>query len=323
MGELKTVSLVVSVYNEEANVREFYRQARAASEKAAGYAFEYVFVDDGSRDGSLAELISLSESEENVRVIKLSRNFGHEAAMLAGIDGTKGDAVICMDSDLQHPPEMIPEMLAKYSEGCDIVNMARAGGGKTRIVKRLTSFLFYKFLNLITSIKLEENASDFFLVSNRAADVLRSEYREQSRFLRGFVQIMGFPKAVLQYESRERFSGESKYGFRKLFALSVNALASFSNVPLRIGIFAGCATGLLSVGVAVYSMIIKWLRGAPPGYTTIVIMLCVLFSVNFFVLGIIGEYIGHVLYESKKRPLYIVDGEYGRGACEKKTDPGI
>ncbi|MDR1664717.1 MAG: glycosyltransferase family 2 protein [Clostridiales bacterium] len=311
---LSSVSVVASVYNEEKNVEAFYAQVAEVMGAFPDTALELIFVDDGSTDGSYGAICALREKDGRVRAVKLSRNFGHEAAMLAGVDRAGGDAVICMDSDLQHPPEMIPEMLRKYREGFDVVNMTRSRyHQKTPLTKRLFSFLFYKFLNIVTSVKLEENASDFFLVSRRAADILRSEYREQTRFLRGFIQIMGFRKTALDYVSRERHSGESKYDFKKLLRLSVNALTSFSNVPLRIGVFAGSVTGLFSIIVAVYSLIKRMIEDTPPGYTTLVVLISVMFSINFFVLGIIGEYIGHILYEVKKRPLYIVDEEKSSG----------
>jgi len=299
MNENYKLSVVASVYNEEKNILEFYSRIDGEIKKLPNVEMELIFVDDGSSDGSFGIMNEIVKSDGRVKIIRFSRNFGHEAAMLAGVDNASGDAVICMDSDLQHPPECVPTILKTFEDGNEIVNMVGSD-------KPVTSRLFYKFLNVITSVKLEENASDFFLISKKAAEILRSEYREQARFLRGFIQIIGFKKTALNYESRPRFGGKSKYNAKKLFSLSVNALASFSNVPLRVGIFAGCLTGLFSIAVAVYSIVVRYLRGAPPGYTTIVILLCVLFSINFFVIGIIGEYIGHILYEVKKRPLYIV-----------------
>ena len=310
MDKTITLSVVASVYNEEKNIGEFYSQVSEIAEKLIkeGNSFEVIFVDDGSTDDSYKQIAEIKKSSEYVKILRLSRNFGHEAAMLAGIDKAKGAAIICMDSDLQHPPECIFDMLAAYNAGYDIVNMVRDGyGKKISITKRVMSFLFYKLINFIAAVKIEESASDFFLVSNRAAHVLRNEYREQSRFLRGFIQIMGFKKTVLKFKINKRFGGESKYSIKKLFSLSKSAIISFSNVPLRAGILAGGITGLIGIGVAVYSLVVKLSRGAPPGYTTIVILLCVLFSINFFVLGVIGEYIGHMLYEVKKRPLYIID----------------
>jgi dolichol-phosphate mannosyltransferase len=304
MTEPKIITLVVSVYNEEANLRAFYAKAREIAEKTEGVRFRFLFVDDGSADGSAEILRSLAGADGAVKVVRFSRNFGHEAAMLAGIDRAGGDAVICMDADLQHPPESIPEMVRAFLNGSEIVNMV---GSRRPTLSRF----FYKFLNVLASVRLEENASDFFLISDRVAGILRTEYREQARFLRGFIQIVGFRRTVLRYESRPRFAGESKYNFRKLFAFSVNTLASFSNIPLRAGILAGGVTALVSAGMAVYSLVTWRLHGAPPGYTTMVTLLCFLFSINFLLLGIIGEYIGHILYEVKGRPVYIVEEEIG------------
>lgn len=307
MEATKHITVVASVYNEEPNIEAFCG-CIVKEASGAGLMFDVLFVDDGSTDGGAEKIRRLSEADPRVGMIKLSRNFGHEAAMLAGIDNAEGDAVICMDSDLQHPPEMIPAMAKKFLEGFDVVNMTRNKNSRhTPLGKRFMSALFYKFLNFVTKVRLEENASDFFLISRKAADALRNGYRERARFLRGFIQIMGFKKTSLAYDCGKRLAGKSKYTFRSLLRLSVNALTSFSNVPLRMGIFLGCITGAASIAAAVYSLAMRLTTETPPGYTTIVTLICLLFSINFFVLGIIGEYIGHVLHEVKGRPIYIVD----------------
>lgn len=300
----RTVSVVVSVYNEEKALEEFYRET-AGVLKGLSWDYELLFVNDGSADKSLSVLKGLAAKDARVRVISFSRNFGHEAAMIAGLDYSRGDCVICMDADLQHPPECIPAILAKMEEGAEVVNMVRTGNKSAGLVKNITSGGFYWVINHISDVRFEPNASDFFALSGRAAGVLKKSYREKVRFLRGYVQNIGFQKASLQYEARPRVAGESKYSLKKLFAFSVNTILCFSNMPLKLGIYAGLASGFLGLVVLVYTLFTR--NGSPDGYATIVVLICFMFAMMFFLIGIIGEYIAILFTEMKDRPVYIVE----------------
>lgn len=311
------ISIVVSVYNEEAVLERFWAEL-AAVLGPAGFASEVIFVNDGSSDRSLDLLRTLAASCRQIRIVNLSRNFGHEAAMAAGLDQAGGDAVICMDADLQHPPELLPAMVERFRDGAEIVTMARRDNAGTSWLQRLQSRLFYTVLNLISPQQFTVNASDFFLVSARVRKVLTTEYRERTRFLRGLIQSVGFNRVCLEFAAPSRAGGKSKYSLLRLLALSISAMAVTSKLPLRAGLLLGGGFGLLSLGVGVYSLAMKFLLGhVITGYTTIVVLMSFIFSVQFVVLGVIGEYLGFLFDEIKGRPVYIVEsvieGEGGRG----------
>lgn len=295
------LSVVISVFNEELILRDFYNEILKVLENSHP-EYELVFVNDGSTDLS-GEIINSFVLNSKVKALHFSRNFGHEAAMIAGIDFASGDAIICMDSDLQHPPRLIPQMLNVFLQSdVEIINMVSKESNNKQ-----TSKFFYKTLNLISQYHLEVNASDFFMISARVADILRKEYRERVRFLRGFIQIIGFKKTTIEFEIENRKAGKSKYSLHKLISLSITAFATLSKLPLKIGIFMGLLSGLFSLFVAVYSIVMKFIDQPVSGYTTIIVFLGAMFSIQFFILGIIGEYIGFLFDEQKKRPIYIID----------------
>ena len=259
MNIINKLSVVISVYNEEAVLDKMY-QAVVPVVESLPCEYELLFVNDGSKDASPAILDRLAMESEKVKVIHFSRNYGHEAAMIAGIDYSTGDGVICMDADLQHPVE--------------------------------THF--------------EENASDFFAVTKRPAEVLRKHFRESSRFLRAYVQSIGFRKTTIEYTAGERAGGRSKYSLRNLFKFSVKAMISYSDLPLKIASLCGTSAGIASVLLIIYSIYMKIHVGAPGGYTTIIVVICFMFTVLFFLLGIIGEYLSVILGEIRRRPIYLV-----------------
>jgi glycosyltransferase, group 2 family len=302
----KKISIIVSVYNEEEVLFEFYRETIKVL-LLIDNPYEIIFVNDGSTDGSRSTLFKLSRDDENVKVIHFSRNFGHEAAMIAGIDYAGGDYIVCMDSDLQHPPTLLPEIIRKFDSGFDIINMVRTENKSAGILKNITSAGFYKVINKVSDMKLVSNASDFFGISKRVADILRNNYREKTRFLRGYVQNVGFNTTNIEYEARKRYAGESKYSIRKLFRFSMNTIMTFSNLPLKLGMYAGGMAAFLAIIMMIYT-VVSFLRvGTPSGYATIICLICFMFSVLFFIVGIIGEYLGLILAEQKDRPLYIVE----------------
>ena len=302
----KTLSVVVSCYNEELALNQFYEETATILKKLS-WDYELIFVNDGSQDQTLSVLTRLSELDEKVKMISFSRNFGHEAAMIAGLDYSQGDGIVCMDADLQHPPEYLPEIVKKLEEGCDVINMVRTRNESAGWFKNFASAAFYRLINVLSDVKFEPNASDFFAVSGKAAKVLKDNYREKVRFLRGYVQNIGFTRTTIEYEARTRVAGESKYSIKKLIAFSVNTIMCFSNLPLKLGIYAGCGAGILGIIMMIYT-IWSWARvGTPSGYATIIVLMCFMFAVLFLIVGIIGNYIAILFAELKDRPIYIVE----------------
>ena len=316
---MKNCSIIVSVYNEEASLEKFFEacfsvlnednqqneQGSTCESIMKKYKTEILFVDDGSTDASSLILDKLAlEHPDLLRVIHFSRNFGHEAAMTAGLDYAQGDFLIFMDADLQHSPDLIPEMLEKYEEGFHVVSMVRTRNASAGILKNVSSAAFYWVLNHLSPLHFEKNASDFFGISSTVQQVLKRHYREKVRYLRGYVQSVGFSKTKIEYEAGVRQGGKSHYSLRKLWAFSRNTLLSFSNLPLKLGIFASGCSMFLGILLLVYTLLTR--KGAPSGYATIVVLLCFMFAVLFFVVGIIGEYIALLFEEIKDRPIYVV-----------------
>ncbi len=314
------LSVVVSVLDEEAALPTFWEEL-CASLAPLGPAAEVVFVDDGSTDRSPAILAELARIDPRVTVVTLSRNFGHEAAMIAGVDHARGAAVIVMDADLQHPPSLIAEMMARFDQGDDVVLMARTDNQGSSWAGRRVSRAFYGLLNRLSRESLVPNASDFFLVSARVADLLRHDYRERIRFLRGIIQVLGFRRSVIPFSAPRRAGGCSKYSVTRLVLLSLSAIASFSNLPLNLGVLAGLIVGLFGFGVGVFSIMVRLAGQVVPGYTTIVVLVSLLSAIQLFVIGLIGQYLGYLFDESKRRPIYLVDHVTGGRPGGRPTEP--
>lgn len=302
---MKKISVVVSVYNEELSLNKFYQVTEKILESCA-WDYEMIFVNDGSVDRSIEILKEFAAINSKVKVVNFSRNFGHEAAMIAGIDYSTGDGIVCMDADLQHPPQCIPDIIKKFEEGYEVVAMVRTQNTDAGLIKRITSGAFYKVLNLMSPIKFENNSSDFFAMTQNVAEVLRRDYREKVRYLRGYVQSVGFKKTTLEFKAAKREAGESKYNIRKLLKFSINTLCSFSDLPLKLGVYSGCVVALCGFILMIYTIIEKLVHNAPAGYSTIIVALCFMFAVTLIVIGIIGEYIAILFAEVKNRPIYIV-----------------
>jgi len=302
-------SIVASVYNEEACLQMFY-ESLTKTLTSLSISYEIIFVNDGSADNSLFILKNIAFKDHTVKIVDFSKNFGHEAAMLAGIDYACGEAVICMDSDLQHPPELIPEMLQKKAEGFEVVNMVRTVRRDAGLLQKMNSKLFYKFINSISTVKLAENASDFFLISQKVCQILQNDFRERTRFLRGIIQLVGFRKTTIEFEAPKRAAGKSKYSFFKLLKLSLTAISSFSKIPLQLGIITGLIFGILSIVLIIFSFVMWILGKTIPGYTTLIIFMSAFAGIQLFVTGLIGQYISYVFDEVKGRPVYIVNEVY-------------
>lgn len=302
----KSLSIVVSVYNEEDSLESFYEVASSYI-KNLDMDYELIFVNDGSVDKSEEIIREFAKKDDRVKALLFSRNFGHEAAMIAGIDYASGDYIVCMDADLQHPPGILKDIIFKFNEGYDIINMIRTSNTDAGLIKNITSSIFYSGINLLSKNKLEKNASDFFAISKKVANVLRKDYREKVRFLRGYVQNIGFKKTSLPYIAQKRVAGHSKYSLHKLLKFSMDTILCFSDMPLKLGLYAGTFSIFLGLLMAIYT-IVTWARvGTPNGYATIIVLLCFMFAMLFLIVGIIGQYIAILFTELKNRPIYIVD----------------
>lgn len=302
---MNKISLVVSCYNEEEVLDKYYKAFCDLMGKLK-VDCELIFVNDGSRDRSLEIIKGIAAADKRVKVVSFSRNFGHEAAMIAGIDYASGDGIVCMDADLQHPLDCIPEIIARFEEGYEVISMVRKANKSAGLMKNITSVAFYKVINLLSkNTHFEENASDFFAISKRAASVLKTQYREHVRFLRGYVQSLGFKSTTIEYVAAERAGGASHYSIKKLIDFSINTIVCFSDFPLKLGTYAGLFSALLGIIVLIYSIVT--MAGAPSGYTTLVVLNCFMFAILFVIVGVIGQYVSVLFAETKARPIYITE----------------
>ena len=311
-NKLLSASIVVSVFNEEASLNNLWQELHSVLSSIQNISFEVIFVNDGSNDSSqniIESIVNNSKfSEFEFTTINFSRNFGHEAAMIAGIDSSTKQAVICLDSDLQHPPSLIPKMIQEYHNGYEIVNTKRIKRMDNGFVKNVLSKFFYKFLNLLSEYSFEKNSSDFFLISRRVADLLKNNFRENNRFLRGYIQTIGFTKTSISFEAPARLAGKSSYSLRSLIKLSFEAVFTFSNKPLRMALFISLFFTIFTTGIMGYSLIVHFFGKTPPsGYTTLIIFQSVCFTIIFLLIGILSLYFGKSLNEIRQRPIYIID----------------
>jgi dolichol-phosphate mannosyltransferase len=299
---LGLLSVCAPVYNEEDSVAVFYERATVA---LADLDYELIIVNDGSSDGTAALLNRLADDDPHLRVVHLSRNFGHQAALTAGLEHARGDAVVMLDADLQDPPEEIPKMVAAWERGSDIVYMVREQREGETAFKLATATWFYKLFDKLAQVDLEPNSGDFRLLDRRALDALLS-MGERSRFLRGMTVWVGFTQTAIPYKRDARFAGETKYPLRKMLRFSLDAIFSFSHLPLQMATYAG----FLISGVAFLAIpIVVALRIAGsylPGFGSITIAILMLGGIQLIAIGLIGEYVGRVYDEVKRRPLYIV-----------------
>jgi len=299
-----TYSVVAPVYNEEQNVPLFYQRVVAVMEPL-GEPFELVLVNDGSRDGSLAAMQALHERDPRVRVVDFSRNFGHQIAISAGLDYARGDAVVIMDSDLQDPPEVVPELIARWHDGAEVVYaQRRSRTGETRF-KLLTAAAFYRLIGRLTSIDIPRDTGDFRLLDRRVVDALVA-MREHHRFMRGLSAWVGFRQEAVRYDRDERKFGETKYPLSKMIRFSLDAITSFSHVPLQLATSLGFFLAGLSLLGILIAVVFRLLGGAIQGQTTTLIVVLLLGGIQLIFLGVIGEYLGRIYDEVRARPLYIV-----------------
>ncbi|MCW6008802.1 glycosyltransferase family 2 protein [Micromonospora sp. CPCC 205371] len=297
------LSVVVPCFNEEASVDRLHSAVTLAV-KSLTADVEIVFVDDGSDDGTLAALRELAARDSSVKYTSLSRNFGKEAAMLAGLERATGDAIVIMDADLQHPPHLLPRMVELYEQGYDQVIACRDRRGD-QFFRTLASRAFYRMVNRLVDVQLVDGAGDFRLLSRRAVDAILS-LPEYNRFSKGIYSWIGFNTVVFAYTNEARQGGRSKWSFGKLFNYALDGLLSFNNRPLRLAIYGGLALTLLAVAYMTWVVVSAMVRGIDmPGYTTIIVSVIGLGGIQMMLLGIIGEYIGRLYYEAKRRPHYL------------------
>ena len=311
-GDLR-LSVGIPIHNEEAILPELLRRTLRVLDELPGGPHELLLVDDGSTDNTLAILEEAAHRDPRVRVLSLSRNFGHQAALSAALDHVTGDATVLMDGDLQDAPEAIPDFVKKFLEGYDVVYAQRTKR-KERWPLRLCYFLFYRALAVLADVSVPPDSGDFGLMSRRVVDQLRG-MPEHHRFLRGMRRWVGFRQVGIPVERRERRSGKSKYGFLRLLGLAADGIFAFSVVPIRAAALLGAAAIFVSGVYAAYALFKKiFLHQSPQGFTALLVIISFLSGVLLFFLGVIGEYVGRIYEASKRRPLYIVSSLIGQGA---------
>ena len=303
--ELKKVSIVVPVYNEEDNLREFHKRITEVMSKEP-YDYSIVFVNDGSSDNSAVILNELAKEDAHVEAYLLSRNYGHQMALTCGLDNAEGDAVITMDGDLQHPPEIVPQLLRLWEDGNEIVITKRMATEDAGFFKNLTSSAYYKLINTMSKIEITPGGSDFRLMDRIAVDAFK-EYRERARFIRGLISTLGFKVATVEFVAPPRFAGHSKYNLRKMLHFALDGITAFSNLPLRWAFYIGLVFGIFSIGLLGHVLYVKFISNdAVPGWATTVASVLLLGGIQLVGIGILGEYIGRIFEEVKHRPLYLV-----------------
>ena len=302
---LKKVSFVVPVYNEESNLKEFHKRIGQVM-TALPYDYEIIFVDDGSSDTSAMLLQELAEADAHVQAYLLTRNYGHQLALTCGLDHAEGDAVITMDGDLQHPPELVPQMLRYWEEGHQIVKTIRKATEDASFFKNLTSAVYYKLINMLSQVEITPGGSDFRLMDHEAVQSFRL-YRERARFIRGLVNTLGYKVATMEFVAPPRFSGTSKFSLRKMLHFALDGITAFSNLPLRWAFYCGLLCAFFCLCVVIHVLFVKYvLDDAIPGWATMTVSVTFLGGVQLIGIGILGEYIGRVFEEVKQRPLYLV-----------------
>jgi glycosyltransferase involved in cell wall biosynthesis len=299
------ISIVVPMHNEEANIEHFLSRFEALFNKLDA-SYEIVCVNDGSTDGTLEVLRKQQEKDTHIRLIDLSRNFGKEVALSAGLDHCSGEVVIPIDADLQDPPELIPEMLAKWREGYDMVYATRRTRHGESAVKRTTANLFYRLLGRISEVEIPRNTGDFRLMDRRVVDALRL-MPERNRFMKGLFAWVGFKQTAIYYDRDPRLAGETSWNYLRLWRLAVDGITSFSAAPLKVWSYLGLVLSLTALLYAAYLVIRVWLQGIDvPGYASMMVVILFMGGMQLITLGIIGEYLSRIFTEVKGRPLYLI-----------------
>ena len=312
---MKIISIVVPVFNEEDNIQHFY-ESICQNMEPLPYEFELIFVDDGSKDRSREILRELEKKDSRIQSIFLAKNYGHQLALTCGLDYAEGDAVITMDGDMQHPPELLPVLLEQWENGYEVVQTIRKTTEGVSAMKKLTSYYYYKVLNKLSDVHIQEGGSDFRLMDRVVVQAFR-RYREHARFIRGMIGDMGFKQTRIEFVAPKRFAGVSKFSPKKMLNFAIDGVLAYSIMPLRLGLYIGFLCAVVSILIICHVLVSKFIfDDAVAGWTTT--MACILFfgGMQMMVLGIIGEYLGRVFEEVKKRPLYLI----ARGKPKEEMD---
>ncbi|MBN2057489.1 MAG: glycosyltransferase family 2 protein [Candidatus Saganbacteria bacterium] len=310
MSEKPELSVIIPVFNEAGSLAELYNRLLPVI-KAQAASYEIIFVDDGSSDGSLSAIEELAKQDHAVKAVSFSRNFGHMIALSAGLDKASGRAVITMDADLQHPPELIPELMAKWKAGAQVVNTRRGKGKGVGFFKRITAGIFYWLINRIAKVNLPANAADYRLLDEKVVATLK-QVRERSRFLRGLIRWVGFKQEFVDYQPDKRFAGRTKYSVSRMIAFAIDGITSFSTFPLRLATYIGSCIAFLGALYIIYALYVRFFTDqAIEGWASVLIAVLFIGGVQLVFLGILGEYLGRVFEEVKARPLYIINKQIG------------
>ena len=304
-----TISIIAPCYNEEETIEPFLRRIEEILTQI-NEPYEIVFINDGSRDNTLNVLLNAKQNFKNIRIINFSRNFGKEAALTAGLDKARGEAAIPIDVDLQDPPELIKELVAKWREGYDVVLAKRADRTSDSFSKRVSADLFYKLNGKISNVDIPNNVGDFRLMSKRVVEALK-QLPENQRFMKGLFAWVGFKTVVIEYVREKREAGQSSFNGWKLWNFALDGITSFSTLPLRIWLYIGALVSFLSFLYGSFIILKTLIFGVDlPGYASLAVIMLFLGGIQLIGIGILGEYIGRIYSESKRRPSYIIEGEY-------------
>jgi dolichol-phosphate mannosyltransferase len=316
-----TLTLVIPIFNEELMIPELDRRLREvlASWRDAIETWEVVFVNDGSRDRSFEQLKALAAAEPRYKVISFARNFGHQMAITAGMDRAEGEAVVIMDADLQDPPEVVSEMIQRWREGFDVVYGVRKKRLGETMFKKVSAAVYYRVLRaMLGGVSIPADAGDFRLLARPVVLAMRA-LRERHRFVRGMVAWVGFRQTAVYYDRPARFAGETKYPLRKMVKFAIDGITSFSVVPLRFATWLGVLSGVAALLTAAWAMYTKFFAaGVVQGWTTIIIVVALGFSAQLIMTGVLGEYVGRIYEEIKRRPLYITSEEINVSAAQSE-----
>lgn len=316
--ESKLISVVVPMYREEEVAEECYNRLSSVL-KEIKYEYEIIFVDDGSEDKTFEIISSIAQNDSKVKVIKFSRNFGHQAALTAGVDASCGDAVITIDADLQDPPELMTEMIKRWEEGFHVVYAKRRKRDGETWFKLITAKCFYKTIRKLSDIKMPVDTGDYRLMDRKVVEVLK-DMPETNRYIRGMVSWTGFKQTPVEYDRKERFAGKTKYPLNKMVKLALDGMVSFSSKPLRVAEYLGFFAVIVAIIIFLYAFIYKIVGGKNlvTGWASIMTTVTFLGGVQLITIGILGEYIGRIYDETKERPLYIVEKKIN--ICDKDKE---
>ncbi|NKB21198.1 MAG: glycosyltransferase [Alphaproteobacteria bacterium] len=309
-GSQVMISVVVPGYNEEAVLKQTYARLQNVLGGLSEIDYEILFIDDGSADRTWEWICGFQERDDHVRGIRLSRNFGHQLAIIAGLENAMGDAVILLDADCQDPPELIPDMIKKWKEGFEVVFGQRVSRDGETWFKRASASVFYRFLNCLSDIEIPRDTGDFRLMDTKVVQALL-DMPERDRFTRGMVAWAGFRQVALPYSREARFAGESKYPLLKMMAFAADGILSFSLRPLRLASLLGFLTSAVALMVIVYALVARIFGEPVTGWTALITSVLFIGGVQLICLGIIGEYVGRTYAESKRRPLYLISDRRG------------